>query len=217
MPYTFPNARILILARMPQAGQVKTRLHPVLSPQQCAELQHALILHTLKTSLRKPLCPVELWCTDSDHPQVDYYRGNFDIVIKQQADGDLGQRMQHAFDKTLKETSFALLIGCDCPAMTPEHLQQSLLALAEETTPVVITPSIDGGYVLIGLRSAHNRLFQEIDWGSDQVLVQTRQKIKQSGLQHLELETLWDLDRPQDLQNLQRLPDRHYWDQFIPS
>ena len=217
MPYLFPNGRILIFAKMPQAGQVKTRLHSVLSPRQCAELQHALILHTLETSLKKPLCPVELWCTDSDHTNADHYRSKYKVEIKQQVGNDLGQRMQHAFCTASKKSAYTLLIGCDCPPLTPEHLRQSLQALTEDSATVVLIPSIDGGYVLIGLRSVHNQLFQGINWGSDQVLEQTHHKIKRLGLKYLELETLWDLDRPQDLQHLKSLPDWRYWDKFIPS
>ena len=172
------------------------------------------MLHTLHTSTSASLCPVELWCTNTKHTNAESYAREFNVTIRQQKGENLGQRMQHAFASTLTESSYALLIGCDCPALTPAHLNRSLQILEARQAPIVLAPAEDGGYVLIGLDSEQPVLFEDIAWGSDQVLGQTRDRVQQLQLSHLELETLWDLDRPQDLQRLSTLPDKQQWQKF---
>jgi glycosyltransferase A (GT-A) superfamily protein (DUF2064 family) len=95
-----------------------------------------------------------------------------------------------------------LLIGTDCPALTPEHLRAAADALCEHE--VVLIPAEDGGYVLIGMRAPQPGLFSDMTWSTDTVLAETRQRIARLGLSVRELETLFDVDRPEDLARLPR-------------
>jgi rSAM/selenodomain-associated transferase 1 len=121
--------------------------------------------------------------------------------LKDQGAGDLGARMQAAFDETLRERATVLLIGSDCPAMTARHLRQAARALHEGHDAVFI-PCEDGGYALIGLKHAAAGLFDAVEWGSAEVMATTRTRLAGLGWRWLELETLWDVDRPEDYQRL---------------
>jgi glycosyltransferase A (GT-A) superfamily protein (DUF2064 family) len=104
-----------------------------------------------------------------------------------------------------------LLIGTDCPALTPQHLRAAAGALAGGDDAVVL-PAEDGGYVLVGVRAPHPGLFEGIAWGGEQVMAQTRVRLRALGLRWSEPVTLWDVDRPDDLDRLAReapdLPER---------
>jgi len=94
-----------------------------------------------------------------------------------------------------------LIVGTDCPVLTPEHLQRAADAL--HTHDAVLIPAEDGGYVLIGLRRALPSVFQRVDWSTPRVMAQTRERLNALGASWLELPALWDVDDPQDWQRLQ--------------
>jgi glycosyltransferase A (GT-A) superfamily protein (DUF2064 family) len=93
-----------------------------------------------------------------------------------------------------------MVIGTDCPALTADHLRGAASALADHD--VVLVPAEDGGYVLIGMRAPQPGLFSDMVWGTETVLAETRARIARLGLTSCELETLWDVDRPEDLARL---------------
>jgi glycosyltransferase A (GT-A) superfamily protein (DUF2064 family) len=96
-----------------------------------------------------------------------------------------------------------LIVGTDCPALTPAHLQQAADAL--QTHDAVLIPAEDGGYVLIGLRRALPEVFRRVDWSTPRVLAQTRERLSAVGALWAELPTLWDVDEPQDWARWQAL------------
>ena len=111
--------------------------------------------------------------------------------------------MGHAFVHHFASTpgSPLLVVGTDCPALTPGHLRQAALAL--ETHDVVIIPAEDGGYVLIGMRRWVPQALQGISWSTDQVLLQTRSQLQACGASWHELPALWDVDEPADWARMQ--------------
>jgi hypothetical protein len=115
-----------------------------------------------------------------------------------QVDGDLGARMLAAFKKLTKRGP-ALLIGTDCPALSPGHLDQCASALREGMDAAFI-PAEDGGYVLIGLRRPYRQLFEDIAFGTDAVMRQTRERANALGLKAFEADALWDIDASADYQ-----------------
>ncbi|MEI6068220.1 MAG: TIGR04282 family arsenosugar biosynthesis glycosyltransferase, partial [Methylococcaceae bacterium] len=117
---------------------------------------------------------------------------------------DLGARMHNAFCLALKSYSCALLIGCDCPSLTEQDLEEALTALSQKAC-CVLGPAEDGGYVLIGLNQPHPELFDTMPWGTDLVLEQTRSRIQHNNLLYHALKQQWDLDTPQDLARYQAL------------
>ena len=116
----------------------------------------------------------------------------------QQFGNDLGLRMNNALANVLDQYGSAILIGCDCPEYSHAYFDRGFLAL-EQGADVVLGPARDGGYVLVGLRQAEELIFRGMDWGTDAVLQQTRECISALGLNYHELETLQDIDEPQDL------------------
>lgn len=112
--------------------------------------------------------------------------------------------MHHAFCSALADYSHALLMGCDCPSLTEQDLEQALTALNQENE-VVIAPAEDGGYVLIGLNRPHPELFDDMPWGTARVLNQTRNRIEHYKLRYHELSEQWDLDTPEDLERYRAL------------
>jgi hypothetical protein len=91
-----------------------------------------------------------------------------------------------------------LVIGADCPALAPQHLRDAADVLSRGED-VVLIPAEDGGYVLIGLAAPQPALFAGVEWGSNRVMIKTRELMRAEGLRWSELPALWDLDRPEDL------------------
>jgi uncharacterized protein len=196
----YPGGRILIFAKAPVPGYAKTRLIPVLGEQGAADLQAELIRRTVGMAVESRLAPVQLWtCGDTDQ---DYFGALRSIVkgeLYVQSGDDLGARMHHALEQALRVAEFAVLIGTDCPAMGGDYLARACAALAEPGTDAVLGPAEDGGYVLIGLRRCDTRLFENVAWGTADVLAHTRRRLDGLGWPRRELSMQWDLDRPQDL------------------
>jgi glycosyltransferase A (GT-A) superfamily protein (DUF2064 family) len=108
--------------------------------------------------------------------------------------------MQYALTCSLPRP--VLLIGTDCPAMTVEHLRSAAHALTEGNDAVIL-PAEDGGYVLIGLRSAADvMLFDNVPWGTSDVMEVTRRRLRHLHYTWAEPATLWDVDTPEDLARL---------------
>jgi rSAM/selenodomain-associated transferase 1 len=148
------------------------------------------------------LAPVQLWCApDTRHHTFSHLHHAFGVRLVPQPEGDLGMRMQAAFQEALRQSEFALLIGTDCPVMNADYLESAFVALhaGEE---LVVGPAEDGGYVLLAARKISDSLFRNISWGTGDVLRQTRKRIEVLGYRYRELPSLWDVDYYKDLQRL---------------
>lgn len=195
----FPEARILVFAKAPVAGQTKTRLIPALGAEGAAALHEKLVRHTLTTATHASLAPVELWYGgDPGHPFFSNCQQHFALTLKPQHGADLGERMGNAFSDTLMHAPYALLIGTDTPSLGKDDLRDALMSL-KEGYECVLNPAEDGGYVLIGLRRMDRRLFSDIVWGRERVLHETQQRLQQLGWHWRENRTHRDIDRPEDL------------------
>ncbi|HEY8157200.1 MAG TPA: TIGR04282 family arsenosugar biosynthesis glycosyltransferase [Methylobacter sp.] len=208
MTYKYPNAVLMVFCKAPVPGQVKTRLIPDLTAVQASELHIELSTKTLQRATLSNLCPVQLWCTPSiDHIFFSEAKAAYPLILKQQQGADLGERMHLAFCSALASYSHALLMGCDCPSMTEQDLEQALMALSQEND-VVLAPAEDGGYVMIGLSQPHPELFENMPWGTERVLAQTRARINRRELRHHELNEQWDVDALEDLERYRLLQSR---------
>jgi rSAM/selenodomain-associated transferase 1 len=195
-----PACTLIVFAKAPQPGRVKTRLAAAIGAQGAARLAARMLDDTLRRAGTARVGPVELCCTpDQTHPQFQAAAVH-GVRLTRQGDGDLGRRMQRALERALLETQQALLIGTDAPALGPDVLRQAAAALA--THDAVCVPAHDGGYVLIGLRRPCPELFADIDWGSERVMQQTRARAAAAGLSLLELAPLQDIDQPEDLEHV---------------
>jgi uncharacterized protein len=206
--YLFPESRILVFAKAPILGQVKTRMQPVLSEQQSLDLHRRMLRHCLRQACHSAVAPVELWVS-AEH---EYWQGlseQFEFKQCLQRGNDLGQRMANALQQGLSGQQSRLVIGSDCPFIDIGYLEKAFTDLAD--VPVVLGPALDGGYVLLGLRQFDMALFEDIPWGSEEVLARTLEQLAAIGWSGATLASLADIDRPEDLQQL-----HDYYPQLYP-
>jgi rSAM/selenodomain-associated transferase 1 len=191
----FADMPLLLFAKAPIAGKVKTRLMSHCSGEQAAELAKRLMEASIQRACE--FWPGQVYVSawlDLDHPVFTDMRQRYSIKITQQCEGDLGEKMRHAL------SSFgypAAVMGCDAP-----HTQGATLLRAFELLQKghsVIGPSEDGGYYLLGLGHAADSLFVDKQWGEDNVLESTLTSAEQLGLNLTVLSTLNDVDEWQDL------------------
>jgi len=193
---------VIVFARAPRPGAVKTRLTPLLGAEGAAALHARLVERTLETARAATFPRIELHGTpDINDPFFSFCAAHFAVALAAQAGGDLGARMLAAFEAALATHRRALLLGSDCPALTARHLRQADRALREGSDAVFV-PCEDGGYALIGLQRAEARLFDGIAWGGESVMADTRTRLTGLGWRWRELDTLWDVDRPEDYARL---------------
>lgn len=193
-----PERTLIVFARAPAPGRVKTRLVPLLGEKAAARLHAKLVERALKTAQAAGFSHVELYC--SPGIKDEFFRkmqSRFDIRLRSQGRGNLGERMYRA----LRRHPGAVLIGSDCPALRPADLRAAARAL-RAGADAVLSPAEDGGYALIGVRRAARGLFKDIGWGSARVLEQTRRRLRRLGWRWRELRTVWDVDRPEDVARL---------------
>lgn len=197
-------------AKWPEEGRVKTRLMPALGAA------GALRAHvTLTLAVLDNLCatgyPVQFWwdrALDRTPEEADVIVHNLvrsGLEQKIQNGETLGDRMLAALTSSLEQNARAVVIGSDCPSVDPQYVRQALDRL--ETSDVVLGPSDDGGYVLIGASRVVPGMLDDIEWGSERVLAQTRSRLDQLGLRVSLLEPRWDVDEPEDWARFQRLMD----------
>ncbi len=191
--------RIVVLAKAPIAGAVKTRLVPVLGAEGAARVQAALLRQTLETVTAAGVGAVELWCAPHpNHPLFHELATALGLELHRQPAGDLGRRMEWAMHKALARAHRVLLVGSDCVDLSAQDIRQGCAEL-EQGAAAVLGPAADGGYVLIGLARPGPGLFQDIPWGGEAVLDLTRQRLRQWGWGWRELPVRHDVDRPEDL------------------
>ena len=180
---------IIVFARAPVPGQAKTRLIPRLGAWGAARLHLRLIRHALRTARAARCGPVELHLTR----RHSLFRG-----ARLQRGRDLGERMHHA----LARHPGAILIGTDGPELRAADQRRAARWL-RGGCEAVLAPAEDGGYALIGSRFSRMEWFQGIEWGGPRVYAETVKRL--AGYRWRALRTLWDLDRPQDLERFRAL------------
>ncbi len=198
MSSTSCDALTIVFAKAPRAGAVKTRLIPALGAEGAAALHGQLLHRALVTATDAGLGPVELHCApDTNDAFLRDCGRRYGVALAPQQGRDLGARMCHAFEDGLARHARVILIGADCPVLTVQHLREAQSALTQGNDAVLI-PAEDGGYALIGLTQCDARVFDGMAWGGDSVLAATRARLHTLGWRWHELETLWDIDRPED-------------------
>ena len=207
---TAPDATLVVFAKAPQPGRVKTRLVPLLGEQGAARLQARFVERTVAIAVRAGFARIELHCSPSvRHPLFQRLARRHSISLHMQRGADLGARMQRACEVALRQAQAVVVIGTDCPVLRPADLRAAMRALLGGAD-AVFAPAEDGGYALIGLRRVSARLFSGIEWGSAAVMQETRTRLKSLGWRWRELRTLWDVDRPEDYARLTRQRGRRF-------
>ncbi|MGK5448612.1 TIGR04282 family arsenosugar biosynthesis glycosyltransferase [Streptomyces radiopugnans] len=191
---------VLVMAKEPRPGTVKTRLHPLLDPARCAELQAELIRHALRTvASLGPRTYLAYAYATGDGPPAARSPAPPAVRLLTQRGGDLGQRLAAATGEAFADGAGPLLvIGTDAPTLTGDLLATALTAL--DGRDVVLGPALDGGYYLIGTHAPHPRLFglDPACWSTDKVLAATLALAADQGLRTELIPPLRDLDTPED-------------------
>ena len=192
---------IIVMAKAPVPGYAKTRLIPALGADGAARLADRLLQRAVGAALKAQLGAVDLCCApDRHHASLQPLRQQPGLMLSDQGEGDLGERMSRAFDRWWPLTDRILMTGTDAPSLDARVLR--LAAAALDAADAVFVPALDGGYALVGLRGPAPPLFEAMTWSTPHVMAQTRQRIAQAGLSHIELPALPDIDEPADLQHL---------------
>lgn len=194
--------RLVIFAKAPQPGAVKTRLIPALGADGAAALARAMLAHTLQQALTAGLDAVELCLSPA--PGDPAWHGVLlpsGVTCTAQGDGDLGERMDRAMQRALTlHAGPVLLIGTDCPELDSSHLREAARQLAHHDA--VLQPVADGGYILIGLRAPCPAIFRHMAWSTSSVATDTLQRLTALGLSVWLGPVLHDIDEAADLAHL---------------
>lgn len=192
---------LVVMAKAPIPGQVKTRLTPTLNPEQAAKLARCFLLDEVAMAKRIPGCDIVLAYTPPDTLAAFPTEVVEACTCIPQPAGDLGTRMSGIFNALFAQGySAVVLIGSDLPTLPAATVRAAFDGLAQ--TPVAIAPADDGGYCLIGLTAPAPGIFQDIDWGTDCVYTQTTKRLDQLGLEATRLLPCYDVDTPPDLAQL---------------
>ncbi len=199
---------LLIFAKWPEPGRVKTRLSPPLTKQEAASLYQYMLMDTLAaTSCLTGIHRMIFF--DGDNDRAAFFQALApDAAVYQQQGVNLGERLTAAL-----ATAFGLgyqsvaIIGTDSPHLDPQEICGAFSLLATDKADVVFGPSADGGYYLLGLRQSKPELFKGIPWSSSDVLAVSLARAKSAGLRQVLLAPCFDLDTADDLRRLAELPD----------
>ena len=180
--------KLVIFARLPEPGKVKTRLVPALGAEGASRLYARLLEHTVAEARASGL-PFELRVTGGDAAAFRSWLGD-DLAIVDQGEGDLGERLSRV-------EAPALVVGSDCPGISAPILRAAGEALADRS--VVIGPATDGGYYLIGFSDRVPFLFEDMGWSTASVFAETLGRLAARGIGPAILPELSDIDTPEDL------------------
>ncbi|HHJ34910.1 MAG TPA: glycosyltransferase [Gammaproteobacteria bacterium] len=190
---------ILVFAKAPIEGQVNTRLIPDIGVRAATRLQHDLIHQRLMMLRQAKLCAVTLMCApDAEQAFFLECGRQYAVNLLQQSGDNLGNRMSSGITAALKNYKYCIVIGTDAPALDERLIVQAMKTLYRKD--VVFVPAEDGGYVLVGLRRNCDFLFEDISWGTADVMQQSRTRLDEKKISYQELETCWDVDRLDDYQ-----------------
>jgi rSAM/selenodomain-associated transferase 1 len=196
------NPALAIMAKQPRVGRTKTRLCPPLSPAQAAALYEALLRDTLELAVG--LEGVRLAIAVTPPEATGYFRriSPAGATLLPVAGADIGACLDQVLSRLLQAGhAQALACNSDGPTLPPAYLRQAV-ALLEESD-VVLGPSEDGGYYLIGLKRPRPGLFQGIAWSTGRVLAQTVERAETLGLSVALTPPWYDVDTASDLDRLQ--------------
>jgi len=195
------NRWLILFAKEPKKNQVKTRLRPYL-PTGSAEGIYMAFLRDVVEIARQVQCENKLIAYESVNENPEFIQKIApDFKIIKQTGKDLGERMYQIFWWILHhKVHHVIIIGTDIPTLPTENLQMAFKQLSYYD--VVLGPSLDGGYYLIGLKKPHQEIFINIDWGSNQVLNQTVCKINKMHLKAAFIPRWYDVDDQDGLNRL---------------
>lgn len=189
------NNLLLIFIKNPVRGTVKTRLAQTVGDEKAYRIYLKLLHHTMEEA-KKVDVPKQVWYSVSIDKDDKLSEQHFQKQV--QRGGDLGDRMSYAFELGFRNGARkVVIIGSDCPDISPEIIEKAYEELTDND--LVIGPSEDGGYYLLGMNTFVPELFTGIDWSTESVLQQTYETVKKLSMSIFFLPTLNDIDTKEDL------------------
>jgi uncharacterized protein len=197
-----PAHRLIVFARLPRRGRVKSRLAAAIGPDRALEVYRALLERTLRIGEAAAVERRELQLAECDPSAaecrwLDTLRAAGWQPSWQQG-ADLGERMARALARAFEQRELPVLIGSDCPVLEAADLESAFAAL--ERSDAVFCPTEDGGYALVGATRPLPDAFRGIAWGGGDVMAATRAALRRHRVGWTELRTVWDVDVEADLQ-----------------
>jgi rSAM/selenodomain-associated transferase 2/rSAM/selenodomain-associated transferase 1 len=191
---------LLVFAKAPVPGQVKTRLAAEVGPEEAARIYGELGRRVVDQVREGSHRTVVVFDPPGARAAVEAWLGVRRLEFRPQASGDLGQRLEAAFQWAFQESDRVLAVGTDAPGVDSEAVEAAARYL--EKADMVLGPALDGGYYLLGLRRLASELFREIPWSTAAVLEATRARGRQIGFTEVLLPPLSDLDTLEDWRRL---------------
>lgn len=189
---------LIIFAKEPETGRVKTRLAGKMDDNEIIELYKDFVRRTIDIA-GKVESDNKFLAYDSSGKAgfIESVKGSLSLLKQEGA--DLGERLYNAFLYSKGEgNESTIIIGADSPDMPPEFIYKGFDML--EKSDIVIGPSRDGGYYLIGLKDPDRRIFKDVNWSSDKVFAETMDNIKNTGKIASLVDGWYDIDTPEDLE-----------------
>lgn len=196
------NRAIIIMTKIPRAGNVKTRLQPFLSAEQSAELATVFLSDTAEKARNVCDKTIIAFAPPDENDALIKFVLPHNIFVAQNGK-DLGERMFNAFKFAFENGSDSVvMIGTDSPSSPAEVIEQAFELL--ENSDAVLGESEDGGYYLIGLKTLRKEVFENIEWSSPETFVQTVRNVEKCGLKLSFVPKWFDVDFPEDLERLRK-------------
>jgi rSAM/selenodomain-associated transferase 1 len=189
---------LIVYLKNPEPGKVKTRLQPHYSPEEAARLYRGFIEDTVETvsSIGADRCWAAYTPADSRSEIEAFIPSDWNLAP--QVGDDLGSRMRQSLNASIASgADRAILIGSDTPSLPSSHITSALSRL--ENADVVLGPTYDGGFYLIGIRSTVPDIFSNVTWSTDNAFEQTAEGIRSKELMMSLIPPWNDIDTPEDL------------------
>ena len=184
---------VIVFARVPRLGEVKTRLARSVGDPEALRVHRALLSRTLEQAASLAGARVQLAIAGDDaEGESASLAAASGAELVRQCEGDLGARMDNSLRAALARSLLPVLVGCDCPVLGADDLREAFEQLAE--VDAVFAPTEDGGYALVGASREITPVFAGVPWGTPAVMAATRERMLEARLSWRELRTLWDVD-----------------------
>ena len=201
---------LAVMTKAPQAGRVKTRLVPPLTPEQAAELNKCFLRDTAaaissacsRSETATGACGIAVYTPVGAESTYNDILPNAFSLLPQRGD-EFGERLYFAVEDLFKYGFGSVcLIDSDSPTVPAKNFAEAVELLSTIEDRIVLGPSDDGGYYLIGVKKPHRHLFEQIDWSTERVLNQTMQRATEIGIEVKLLPTGYDVDDDASLRRL---------------
>ena len=199
---------LLIFAKRPVPGMVKTRLVPAISPEQAADLYRCMLGDIMAKVQSNPRFDSYLFYLETNGA-CDYF-GIYapGITLLPQKGKDLGEKMAEAFHAVFSRGyATAIIVGSDAPDLPLHYIEAAFDRLERRECEAVFGPCEDGGYYLLGMRMLNTALFRDVPWSSNEVLAVSLERAREAGIKVSLLPVWHDVDEAADLERRELLDE----------